>query len=101
MRGPKRVEDARERAYDPRIHLLGKKSLQRWMDCNGTRPRPSSAILKRRKSGRPDFAVLSPATTTLATRSPDRRRFLPSREISSATSASKPARADHWRRAGG
>jgi hypothetical protein len=24
MRGQKRVEDARERAYDPRIHLLGK-----------------------------------------------------------------------------
>ena len=26
MRGQKRVEDARERAYDPRIHLLRKKS---------------------------------------------------------------------------
>jgi hypothetical protein len=25
MRGQKRVEDARERAYDPRIHLLRKK----------------------------------------------------------------------------
>jgi hypothetical protein len=24
MRGQKRVEDARERAYDPRIHLLTK-----------------------------------------------------------------------------
>jgi hypothetical protein len=24
MRGQKRVEDARERAYDPRIHLLAK-----------------------------------------------------------------------------
>jgi len=24
MRGQKRVEDARERAYDPRIHLLRK-----------------------------------------------------------------------------
>jgi hypothetical protein len=33
MRGQKRVEDARERAYDPRIHLLRKKFLQRWMDC--------------------------------------------------------------------
>jgi hypothetical protein len=33
MRGQKRVEDARERAYDPRIHLLRKKSLRRWMDC--------------------------------------------------------------------
>jgi hypothetical protein len=27
MRGQKRVEDARERAYDPRIHLLCKKVL--------------------------------------------------------------------------
>jgi hypothetical protein len=25
MRGQKRVEDARERAYDPRIHFLRKK----------------------------------------------------------------------------
>jgi hypothetical protein len=25
MRGQKRVEDARERAYDPRIHLLSQK----------------------------------------------------------------------------
>src|SRR5215475_3852076 len=33
MRGQKRVEYARERAYDPRIHLLRKKSLRRWMDC--------------------------------------------------------------------
>src|SRR5262245_57612869 len=29
MRGQKRGEDARERAYDPRIHLLREK----WMDC--------------------------------------------------------------------
>jgi hypothetical protein len=33
MRGQKRVEDARKRAYDPRIHPLRKKFLQRWMDC--------------------------------------------------------------------
>jgi hypothetical protein len=26
MRGQKRVKDARERAYDPRIHFLGQKS---------------------------------------------------------------------------
>jgi hypothetical protein len=32
MRGQKRVEDARERAYDPRIHLLRKMSLK-MMDC--------------------------------------------------------------------
>jgi hypothetical protein len=33
MRGQKRVEDARERAYDPRIHLLAKKifSRKRWI----------------------------------------------------------------------
>src|SRR5207302_10229422 len=28
MRGAKRVEDARERAYDPRIHLFAKKFYQ-------------------------------------------------------------------------
>jgi hypothetical protein len=33
MRGQKRVEDARERAYDPRIHLLREKFLRRRMDC--------------------------------------------------------------------
>jgi hypothetical protein len=32
MRGQKRVEDARERAYDPRIHLLRKDfSEDRWI----------------------------------------------------------------------
>jgi hypothetical protein len=33
MRGLERVEDARERAYDPRIHLLGKKAFAKKMDC--------------------------------------------------------------------
>jgi len=33
MRGQKRVEDARERAYNPRIHLLRKKVFTKWMDC--------------------------------------------------------------------
>src|SRR5260370_7081360 len=33
MRGQKRVEDARRRAYDPRIHLLRKTFLRRWTDC--------------------------------------------------------------------
>src|SRR5262249_10317134 len=33
MRGQKRVEDARKRAYDPRIHRLRKRLLRRWMDC--------------------------------------------------------------------
>jgi hypothetical protein len=32
MRGQKRVEDARERAYDPRIHLL-RKNFANMMDC--------------------------------------------------------------------
>jgi hypothetical protein len=33
MRGQKRVEDARKRAYHPRIHLLRKKLFPRLMDC--------------------------------------------------------------------
>jgi hypothetical protein len=33
MRGQKRVEDARERAYDPRIHLLRKKRFPKMVDC--------------------------------------------------------------------
>jgi hypothetical protein len=33
MRGQKRVEDARERAYDPRIHLLCKDVFAKGMDC--------------------------------------------------------------------
>src|SRR5262245_20009942 len=33
MRGQKRVKDARERAYDPRIHLLRKKVFAKMMDC--------------------------------------------------------------------
>src|SRR5258705_1577516 len=50
MRGQKRVEDARKRAYDPRIHLLRKKFLQRWMDC---RVKPGNDdFLAIRKPGR-------------------------------------------------
>src|SRR6516164_6535976 len=45
MRGQKRVEDARERAYDPRIHLLCKKVFTKWMDCTATRACPSCAVL--------------------------------------------------------
>src|SRR5262249_6406683 len=33
MRGQKRVEDARERAYDPRIHPLGKTVFARTDGC--------------------------------------------------------------------
>ena len=39
MRGQKRVEDARKRAYDPRIHLLTKK-----MDC---RVKPGNDVGKQ------------------------------------------------------
>jgi hypothetical protein len=38
MRGQKRVEDARERAYDPRIHLLGKKSFAKMDGLPGQAP---------------------------------------------------------------
>jgi hypothetical protein len=37
MRGQKRVEDARKRGYHPRIHLVRKKFLGRWMDCRFSR----------------------------------------------------------------
>jgi len=33
MRGQKRIEDARERAYAPRIHRLCKKPFAKRMDC--------------------------------------------------------------------
>src|SRR6266508_3568855 len=45
MRGQKRLEDTRERAYAPRIHLLREKVLQRRMDCLATRACPSCAFL--------------------------------------------------------
>ena|SRR5947209_13394022 len=45
MRGQKRVEDARERAYDPRIHLLCKKVFTKCMDCTVTRACPSCAVV--------------------------------------------------------
>jgi hypothetical protein len=45
MRGQKRVEDARKRAYAPRIHLLRKKSLRRWMDCRVKRGNDSEAVV--------------------------------------------------------
>jgi hypothetical protein len=45
MRGQKRVEDARERAYDPRIHLLREKLLRRWMDCRVKPGNDSEAVV--------------------------------------------------------
>jgi hypothetical protein len=51
MRGQKRVEDARERAYAPRIHLLRKKVLQRWMGLHRNSGLPELRIFMRRKPG--------------------------------------------------
>jgi hypothetical protein len=54
MRGQKRVEDARERAYDPRIHLLRKSSSQNdGLHRNSGLPELRSIM--RRKSGKPDL----------------------------------------------
>src|SRR5207247_153184 len=57
MRGQKRVEDARKRAYDPRIHLLRKKSVRRRMDCTGTRACPSSAFSSAASRASPTCGV--------------------------------------------
>jgi len=51
MRGQKRVEDARERAYDPRIHRK-KAILSKRMDCrvkpgNDEKERPRSRPVTR------------------------------------------------------
>ena len=67
MRGQKRVEDARERAYHPRIHLLRKKSFETgwiagskpgndaslWFDMNASRF--SDAGLSELQLGRADL----------------------------------------------
>jgi hypothetical protein len=50
MRGQKRVEDARERAYDPRIHLLAKKD-----GLHRNSGLPELRNIMRRKSGKPDL----------------------------------------------
>jgi hypothetical protein len=50
MRGQKRAEDARERAYDPRIHLLTKKD-----GLHRNSGLPELRVFKRRKSGKPDL----------------------------------------------
>jgi hypothetical protein len=50
MRGQKRVEDARERAYDPRIHLLREED-----GLHRNSGLPEFRDLKRRKSGKPDL----------------------------------------------
>src|SRR5215510_8586867 len=68
MRGQKRVlkgvharlrraMDARERAYDPRIHLLCKKVFTKWMDCTATRACPSCAGLRAASRVNPTCGV--------------------------------------------
>jgi hypothetical protein len=55
MRGQKRVEDARERAYAPRIHLLRKKSLTKMDGLHRNSGLPELRSIIRRKSGKPDL----------------------------------------------
>jgi hypothetical protein len=50
MRGQKRVEDARKRAYDPRIHLLAKDD-----GLHRNSGLPELRSMMRRKSGKPDL----------------------------------------------
>jgi hypothetical protein len=53
MRGQKRVEDARERAYDPRIHRK-----KRFIQADGLHRNsglPELRTIMRRKSGKPDL----------------------------------------------
>src|SRR5258707_3688200 len=68
MRGHKRVHkgvharlrramDARERALAPRIHLLRKTFLRRWMDCTATRACPSCASLSAASRVNPTCGV--------------------------------------------
>jgi hypothetical protein len=51
MRGQKRVKDARERAYDPRIHLLRKKGFTKMDGLHRNSGLPELRIIMRRKSG--------------------------------------------------
>ena len=55
MRGQKRVEDARERAYDPRIHLLRKKLFAKSDGLHRNSGWPELPSIMRRKSGKPDL----------------------------------------------
>ena len=57
MRGQKRVEDARERAYAPRIHLLSKKSLTKMDGLHRNSGLPELRSIICRKSGKPDLRV--------------------------------------------
>ena len=55
MHGHKRVEDARKRAYDPRIHLLRKKVFTKEVGLHRNSSLPELRIIMRRKSGKPDL----------------------------------------------
>jgi hypothetical protein len=55
MRGQKRVEDARERAYDPRIHLLREKLFTKMDGLHRNSGLPELRSIMRRKSGKPDL----------------------------------------------
>jgi len=55
MRGQKRVEDARKRACDPRIHLLRKKAFTKMDGLHRNSGLPELRIIMRRKSGKPDL----------------------------------------------
>jgi hypothetical protein len=55
MRGQKRVEDARERAYDPRIHRPSQKSPSEGDGLHRNSGLPELRIIVRRKSGKPDL----------------------------------------------
>ena len=55
MRGQKRVEDARERAYDPRIHLLCKEVFAKVDGLHRNSGLPELRTIIRRKSGKPDL----------------------------------------------
>jgi hypothetical protein len=55
MRGQKRVEDARERAYDPRIHRLREKLFTKMDGLHRNSGLPELRSIMRRKSGKPDL----------------------------------------------
>jgi hypothetical protein len=48
MRGQKRVQDARKRAYDPRIHLVRNKVFAKMMDCRVKPGNDGEPVIARR-----------------------------------------------------
>jgi len=55
MRGHSASEDARKRAYDPRIHLLCKKGFMKMDGLHRNSGMPELRSIKRSKSGKPDL----------------------------------------------